>query len=750
MVEKITTWNIEFDEYYLPDLHKYFYITTTQHFLNIKKEYMSIIEKTVYDIAKFHSTRFGIKNIENDEYRISFWLKNKSASCLKCVYLHTDIDDYEQCIYKNWSIKPIFTSLTYLNENENPTIITNVSKKESQRNYYPNKNIALVFPKKNLNVCFESGKYMHGECNLFGNAETSERLVLVVAIWKELFPINVPFYDEILYNYIDYMKNAKPIKHNYMKKDFPFVKLTSKNRKYILQSPFINDTFFRLLFSDDDNAFKEISNIINKEIIPFTDIMHIEPFATQPQQDQIENDYKTTEIDISELKNYMRSSLNITTFNVSNNLVKEHYIDTLLKECMNADIHKTAYLLDLNKTHFNFVEKFVYDLAKHDFATSGNILDSNIKVEYWFKANKTYTHNNMHLDSNEVSMKTVGLTRHPFLTSITYLNTNLNPTIITNIDESRYKYKKIDNMNLFFSFPSSFKKIQLEGGKYFHTECSIYGNSNESRNVLVINYWRETHPPDLIYHSFNEIPSTLYDKDIPILNFTDTSKITKIDLNKNNSIVDYNFFQTCLYSKNDNNIFNNFADLFRYKNLEENTNFLVYVVDEDTNKEYITSKSNISPLDFFSKTLQSHVFSNKKILPITANKDILDNIVKIYLENRNVNNEINISDIPELEQNVIPLLGIILNKATTYYNLDNMNINIDKITVFDSTEINELNDFTKQSFMALLLLDNESSVIFDNKDIYDMVAGNLIYFDSKSSLITKKGYFFLMFYFSIV
>ena len=129
------------------------------------------------------------------------------------------------------------------------------------------------------------------------------------------------------------------------------------------------------------------------------------------------------------------------------------------EEIINNLFEKTR-LLDLTKTKYSKIEKYVYDIAIYHFnKLKINInINSNYFVEFWIKSKfDTYK---LHVDCDE-NLKNSNLDYdYPLLSCLTYFNETNTPTIITNVDMDKYIYKKFNKeTSIFFSFPKINKQI---------------------------------------------------------------------------------------------------------------------------------------------------------------------------------------------------------------------------------------------------------------------------------------------------
>ena len=128
----------------------------------------------------------------------------------------------------------------------------------------------------------------------------------------------------------------------------------------------------------------------------------------------------------------------------------ECYDNELFKEIdLNLDNNRGISLLDMNKSTYSILEKYVYDIAMFHIKRLQNcennisdneVLKENYYVEFWVKAK--YETSTLHVDCDEYLRKNQLEYNYPVLSSVTYLNDSNIPTVITNIDMDRYMYKE--------------------------------------------------------------------------------------------------------------------------------------------------------------------------------------------------------------------------------------------------------------------------------------------------------------------
>jgi len=207
-----------------------------------------------------------------------------------------------------------------------------------------------------------------------------------------------------------------------------------------------------------------------------------------------------------------------------------------------------TYLLNTEQDNFDLLEKYIYDVAMFHFKQL-NIeynKDTNY-IEFWYK-NKVNLHNNFHFDCDEYERIVNNDYIYPLLSNIIYLNDSEYPTIITNINLEKYKYKEFDDeKDITIIFPKKNKMLSFDGSKR-HGVCSIFNENNKSnpRHILAINLWNKK-PTNVEYYESIKTEK-LYNKQIPLININ-ADKV--IDCKKNimleKNTLNYDFFENLLY-----------------------------------------------------------------------------------------------------------------------------------------------------------------------------------------------------------
>ena len=184
----------------------------------------------------------------------------------------------------------------------------------------------------------------------------------------------------------------------------------------------------------------------------------------------------------------------------------------------------TRYLLNTDQFNFDLLEKYIYDIAMFHFERLNIKYNKDINyIEFWYK-NKVNLDNNFHFICDEYERKINNNHIYPLLSNIIYLNDNICPTIITNIDLEKYKYKEFDNENdITIIFPKKNKHISFDGSNSHGTYVLFEENrADDPRHLLSINLWNKK-PTNVEYYNSNE-KEKLYNKQTSLINiYTDTN-----------------------------------------------------------------------------------------------------------------------------------------------------------------------------------------------------------------------------------
>ena len=228
------------------------------YILDNNKNRFDFIEKLVYDLSKFHLKNINM-DIDKDNIKLEFWFKTTDSYGR---VMHTDGDDNAKALGKPSPV-PLMSILLYFNNNNNPTLITNIDEESYKYKNFTdeNKNLSIVFPKKMRSIVFNGG-YFHSEINLFNDENEIQELrnMLVIDVWHNYNPIRLPLYNSNKYQSHMYDKNDGS---NYIVKRNTVVKQISLSNDSVLK----NDFFLDILYRNHNRCYKFLSKVFNKENI---------------------------------------------------------------------------------------------------------------------------------------------------------------------------------------------------------------------------------------------------------------------------------------------------------------------------------------------------------------------------------------------------------------------------------------------------------------------------------------------------
>jgi GR25 family glycosyltransferase involved in LPS biosynthesis len=505
-----TTWNIELNNIlYNPDFDTFSneinnYIDfseyqTVNFLLNHNKDSFCFIEKIIFDNINFHTKRLNVEL--NDKY-ISFWSKKHEYN-YSYIHMHIDHCDYESRIYDTEKKHPLFTSIIYFEDNDCPTLITDITRDMYNNNDFKNtKQMIFSFPKILKNLVFEGGKYLHGESYLY-DRHIKNRKALVIAVWdKENKPLNIPYFDNIFYYYQLFFKFNRSIKdneHNQFDKNNKIFLIKSREYSFFKikcdDYTLINyDFFYKLIIKKDKKILYRLKHIFDK----------------------IEN-LDTIIIDYSDLiikQKYQNMNIELDIFNMSfdNNIINNKEFSYIDKE----------FILDKNKKNISILEKYIYDISLFNL----NLINKTIEdVQISFNITNNIKLYNC-FDNNDI---------FPLFTSATFLEDCDKPFIITDIDVEKYKYKNFEGNKSLLLIPKKMLHIVFNGNYY-------YNNYNVNSLIIIINIWKKNdrlnfqtynnnnflYKDELINYTFKESISQ------PIQIYTETNIYEELLYNNNN------------------------------------------------------------------------------------------------------------------------------------------------------------------------------------------------------------------------
>lgn len=153
-----------------------------------------------------------------------------------------------------------------------------------------------------------------------------------------------------------------------------------------------------------------------------------------------------------------------------------------------------SMLLNRNQKTFNIIENFILQMSNYHLSKIKIPDKCETYIEFWYKDNVTSNGNFIHafhFDKDEKIFQKHKKIICPNLSTITYLNDSIYPTLITNITHN------VDNNDsMLLSFPKKLKHISFCGDRL---HCAINAldknvqehkmNKIESRKTLMFNIW---------------------------------------------------------------------------------------------------------------------------------------------------------------------------------------------------------------------------------------------------------------------
>lgn len=217
--------------------------------------------------------------------------------------------------------------------------------------------------------------------------------------------------------------------------------------------------------------------------------------------------------------------------------IKDAEYTTKIKMFLEKNINGIYLLNTTNPEKFDFLEKYVYEIALFHF--------KRLNIQY---CNKThYIEFFIKCSSNSGFIKRAN--NKSIMSCLTYLNDCESPIMITNTNNENYKYKIFqDDRNIILSIPQSCKHISfdfLKGDELLH----LFYKKNEVTTVpyiLCINLY-DIMPKIGFYNNIN---NTLINEIQKIEDITiEKSVVDKLSLNYNERET-HEFYEELLYSNN--------------------------------------------------------------------------------------------------------------------------------------------------------------------------------------------------------
>jgi hypothetical protein len=254
-------WKIIPDNLITENIIDNLYLLNEKRYLLKNKEKYDIIEKYIYDIV---NNILKNKNIYFDQFKFHIDFFTKKQSLFPDMHIDYDIEKYN--LEKKY-IYPMISCVLYLNNDNNfPTILTDIDIEDYKyKNFDNENNLLLSFPRKMKLLTF-NGKYMHGISNI-NNILNNDNNIIVINIWEDIKPLNIDYYDSIQNNYLNlYNRNDNLI-------------ILEKNEKIYNHTTgvkIINNDFFEKLFYMKKDIFYLLKDTFSEEIIKNNETILIE------------------------------------------------------------------------------------------------------------------------------------------------------------------------------------------------------------------------------------------------------------------------------------------------------------------------------------------------------------------------------------------------------------------------------------------------------------------------------------------
>ena len=248
-------WSIDYNVDNQQIIDNFLKINKGSKLLNLLKplkEY-SLVEQFVYNIALFHCNRLNI-SLDNSIF-VEFWFKSVPDTD----NFHLDCDEYIRH-NENKYVHPLLSCVTYLNDHNCPTILTNIDYETYKYKDFENQtSIFLSFPRLGKHITFEPNKF-HGTSNVFKDSNTTPRYMLAMNLWDKK-PENICYYNNDTINN-DLITNEKDNSYKLVTNisiiDNPINSIVVSNKN-------INFDFFeKLLYNNENDLFLKFGEFISE------------------------------------------------------------------------------------------------------------------------------------------------------------------------------------------------------------------------------------------------------------------------------------------------------------------------------------------------------------------------------------------------------------------------------------------------------------------------------------------------------
>jgi hypothetical protein len=375
-------------------------------------------------------------------------------------------------------------------------------------------------------------------------------------------------------------------------------------------------------------------------------------------------------------------------------------------------------LLNTEQEKFNLLEKYVYDIALFHFNRLCIEYNPNIHfIEFWCK--NTVELNNFHFDCDEYEKKTDNKFIYPLLSNIIYLSDSIYPTVITDINLEKYKYKEFQNeQNITLVFPRKNKHITFDGSKRHGVTSIFEEDNNEPRYIIAINLW-DRKPTNIEYYQCFQIDKPYNKTQIVSIKPCDEPENIVIVKDK----INYDFFENLFYkNKNSCSIFSELIKTDFYVNkkyifkIENETS---EKIDIETTKytKLLYDIENIKTIDnivsnnrFLQRFILNNIYSQDTCNWIVNESELYAKENGGWTTNRHNNyptTDIPVNNIKPIFKYVLGSLKNIIDKIFGFYGIPS-NISMDIVDLFivkyEEGAQNKLDIHTDGSFLTFSIM----------------------------------------------
>lgn len=725
----------------------------TSYQLNTKSTVLNTLEQYVTQIVKFHSSHLNFSL--NKSSCIEFSIITPVVNRFNIVY---DKPNYEKTNKKN---SPVFSIITNIGDCTYPLLLTDINNQQYKYKQFTDQlHNKLIFLKKNMHLVFDSSKY-HGFVDILNNGViNTTQPYLLINLWS--YPIdNIPYYSSV--------NNTTNCTASMKFTDINETSATQVVDASCLKYEYFDQLLYMSRLAFDDEIITAINTVNTNSIHKI--ILQVNNMTSSVSCNKVSTPIIST---VASNKN------NINTWCISNHKYHDNLLQDINKFCVH-DIVKFCshtFLLDLSKSTYTLIEKYVYDNAMFHFARLKIHDIENYAIEFWCKSK--FRDNDLHVDCDEKLLKQEMRLVYPILSCVTYLNDNSGcPTIITNIDMDCYKYKDFESQTeIILSLPQRNKQITFDG-HFYHGSTTLFDNQDiQERYIIAINLWK-TKPYMVPFYDLNNESicndNLSFERDEPLINLQeDNTKICSV--NVCNDTINYSLFNDILYNKKTNSCyrFNEFIKsnsvngyhTFKFildHSIKEQQKFAIlkdkYGVIIDDIREISNDKINLKYNRFLQRFLFPKIYSADMCRYIINECENYAKHNGGWTTKRHQSyptTDLPVNNIPSIFGIILETLKTITNKISTSYGLhDDMLLDINDLFVVkyshDAQNKLELHkDGTLISFNILLNESNEfegGGTYFDDGLTYYLEQGDILIHSSRikhSGLPITSGYRYLL------